>query len=117
MGARFLPMLLVVLVVGCGDNTHGRVSGKVTKGGQPLANVMVSFSPISKELNPGPGSVGKTNEQGEYILEVVGGGTGAVVGPHKVTVHPAGGPPYKLKGEPKFEVKSGDNTANFEVEK
>jgi hypothetical protein len=115
MHIRVLPLLLLLLVPGCGDTTHGRVSGKVTKDGRPLPNVMVGFSPISKELNPGPGSVGKTNEQGEYSLEVVGGGSGAVLGWHKVTIHPAGGAPYTLKGDGKFEVKRGENAADFEV--
>ena len=120
MRAHWLGVLLLALVAGCGGSTHASVSGKVTMDGHPLANAAISFQPAGTELNPGPGSFGKTNDKGEYTLEIVGGGSGAVLGWHKVTIRPTGDAAktvtkYVIKGEPKFEVKPGTNTANFEV--
>jgi hypothetical protein len=120
MRAALLGLCLLVPIAGCGDSTRASVSGIVTMGGQPVANAAISFQPTGTELNPGPGSFGKTNDKGEYTLEMVGGGRGAVVGWHKVTIHPGGDAAktvtkYVIKGEPKFEVKPGSNTANFEV--
>jgi hypothetical protein len=107
------------------------VSGTVTMDGKPLANVAVLFQPIGGTLNPGPGSSGRTDENGGYTLTVMGGGgKGAVVGLHRVEVHPtvAGGtddrrPPQKMqiplrynyKSELEFEVKRGNNTADLHL--
>jgi hypothetical protein len=126
MRTRSLSVLVLVIVSGCGGSKYSPVSGTVTLDGQPLANVVVSFQPISAELNSGPGSTGRTNDKGEYTLEVVGGGNGAVDGWHKVTIRPVveGNPAgakliipakYNSKSELKFEVKSGGNTANFDL--
>jgi hypothetical protein len=123
MRALFLVALPVLLVAGCGDSSHGTVAGTVTMNGQPLPNAVVSFQPTGTDLNPGPGSLGRTNERGEFSLEVVGGGRGAQLGWHKVTIRPAADanpgpnapPKYLIKGDAKFEVKAGANTANFEV--
>jgi hypothetical protein len=125
MRTRAFALVVLVLAMGCGDSKHGTVSGTVTLDGQPLANAVVSFQPSSTELNPGPGSVGRTNDRGEYTLEVVGGGHGAVVGSHKVSIRAGGDGAkapsvavparYNSKSELKFEVKPGQNTANFEL--
>ena len=110
-----LGLFVIALVMGCSGNTKSSpVSGAVTMDGEPLANAMVSFQPIGKELNSGPGSTGKTNDRGEYALEVVGGGNGAVEGLHKVMIRsgdakvtiPA---KYNVKTELRFEVKAGNN--------
>jgi hypothetical protein len=97
--------------------------------GRPLADVAVSFQPIGEGLNLGAGSSGRTNAQGEFMLSVIGGGKGAVVGWHRVEINPTvdGNPDddrhgpakvriptkYNLQSELKFEVKPGNNTANF----
>jgi hypothetical protein len=126
---------LVVLGLGCGG---GRkfvpVSGRVTLNGQPLANATVSFQPVAPEgaLEAGPGSTGKTNEKGEFSLQVLTGQAGAVVGKHRVQISaldaqvesdkrpPRGGWPLanrlaKAKGIPEaFEVPpGGTDAANF----
>jgi hypothetical protein len=110
-----LGPFVIALVMGCSGNTKSSpVSGAVTMDGEPLANAMVSFQPIGKELNSGPGSTGKTNDRGEYALEVVGGGNGAVEGLHKVMIRsgdakvtiPA---KYNVKTELRYEVKPGNN--------
>src|SRR5262245_48265312 len=84
---RSLALLLLLPCLGCGGVKYAPVSGKVTMDGQPLSNAHVNFQPIAEgTMNPGPGSHGKTDENGNYTLEVVGGGQGAVVGKHRVTV-------------------------------
>src|SRR5262249_20453624 len=92
------------------------------------------FQPTGEgQVNPGPGSSGRTDENGAYSLQVIGvGAKGAVVGLHRVEVNPTvdnpdddgprkGGPApklkiptkYNFKSVLKFEVKPGDNTINI----
>ena len=76
-------------LAGCGGPGYqvAPVSGKVTLDGEAMANVHVSFEPIAegKDPNPGPGSFGVINAQGQYALELVGlDRPGAVVGKHCV---------------------------------
>jgi hypothetical protein len=132
MRTRSALLFGLVLVLGCGSSRVASVSGTVTLDGQPLPDALVSFQPLSEgAVNPGPGSTGRTDEQGRYTLRVTGGGKGAVVGWHKVKVScPVGGggedaeerrapvrdrvpPRYNRNSELKCEVKPGDNTADF----
>lgn len=82
---------------GCGrDYSVVPVSGTVTRGDTPVANATVRFQPKTEggsKANPGPGSYGKTDENGKYVLEVQteAGLKGAVPGKHKVTIE-TGGP-------------------------
>ena len=79
------------LLAGCGKGSYKtvQVSGKVTLDGNPVPNLIVSFQPVAtdKNPNPGPASVGTTNDQGEYELTLINPqkpGKGAVVGKQKV---------------------------------
>lgn len=111
------------------------VSGKVTLGGQPVANVLVTFQPTGGGESPGPGSSGKTGADGAFTLNLIAAESkpGAVVGSHKVTLveqsesvggdqDDSGGGPVKYKlpesardGSKTFEVPAGGTTAaNFE---
>ena len=129
MRTRALLLFGLAWIVGCGSSKYAPVSGTVRMDGKPLADVAVIFQPIGKTLNPGPGSSGRTNAQGEYTLEVMGGeGRGAVIGPHRVEIHPtveADGSrkapkiqiprKYNYTSELKFEVKPDGNTADFNL--
>jgi hypothetical protein len=89
MRTRWLFALAVALAVGCGPgNRFAPVSGRVTLNGQPLAGAVVSFQPIAPEgaVDAGPGSMGKTNENGEYTLQADTGQKGAWVGKHRVRI-------------------------------
>ncbi len=130
---RFVFLFGIVLFLGCSDAPKtGLVSGTVHLDGKPLANALVSFQPVGSQLNPGPGSTGRTNEKGEYSLQVIGGGRGAIVGKHRVEIsclvddgktNPGDDrpsprrdrvpPKYNLNSELTFDVKSGENTADF----
>src|SRR5262245_61954234 len=89
------PLLLLglsVLTAGCGRQV-ATVSGKVTLDGKPLANARVNFQPSSGDaVNPGVGSYGQTDANGEYSLNLIDGtGPGAVVGTHRVMIRAVGG--------------------------
>src|SRR5205809_5710304 len=92
MRLRCVLLFGLSAILGCSGEAkyqHAPVSGTIKMDGKPLANVAVSFQPIGNNLNLGAGSSGRTNENGEYTLEVIGGGgKGAVVGMHRVEINP-----------------------------
>lgn len=69
-------------VCGC---SHGPqcipVRGTVTRGGQPVAGAEVTFQPVQ-----GSPAIGKTNEQGEFLLSTFGDKDGALPGDYRVTI-------------------------------
>jgi hypothetical protein len=89
MRARWSAGFVLLLAAGCGGERVAPVSGRVTLDGRPLANALVTFQPLArgKDVNPGPGSAGKTDADGRYTLQVVGRtAKGAMVGPHRVAI-------------------------------
>jgi hypothetical protein len=130
--------LLMLFAVGCGPS-FAPVSGKVTLDDKPLANATVGFYPLDvKTGTPAPASSGRTNDKGEYLLEVAltKNKKGALVGKHRVSITmepdltgsdlpadklPKGGRPPRLlpiyqgeASELRCEVPSGGKTdANF----
>jgi len=91
MRPRFLPVLVLLVVLGCGSNDVKvvPVSGTVTLDGKPPPKVYVNFQPLGTKDNPNPGvgSYAVTDEKGRYALRLSNGaGSGAVVGQHKVTI-------------------------------
>jgi hypothetical protein len=127
MRARLVLGLPLVLALGCGGAKFAPVSGKVTLDGQPLAGATVSFQPIAppNSTEAGPGSVGKTNDKGEYKLTADKGQDGAVVGKHRVVITclqqqagdsdtrpPRGGWPQADKVPPRYNSNSNET---FEV--
>ena len=82
--------LLLLALVGCGGGEYplANVSGVVTLDDNPLAGARVRFQPIHSgdSINAGPGSFGRTNEEGRFQLETIRGDNGAVVGDHKVAI-------------------------------
>jgi hypothetical protein len=119
-----------MLVVGCGgsDANVGRVDGIVRLDGKPVPNGKVLFQPAA-----GRGSTGVIQPDGTFNF----GSEGAVLGQHKVAIvafepgkvtgQSPGGPRAPLKAiVPErylaagtsgltFEVKPGDNHAEFEL--
>ena len=135
---KFSKELLLVLMfvvsqtsfVGCGGSAGsdqpklGTVSGIVTMDGQPLADVIVTFTPTQ-----GRASNGKTDGEGKYELGYLRDTKGAVLSSHTVSIttpQDAPTPPgqtykdpipakYNSKTTLKEEVTEGDNTINFEL--
>ena len=79
---RLLTALLLVTSLGCGGgpNLVG-VSGVVTREGQPVENVQVTFMPQT-----GRPAWGATDAEGRYTLEFAQGDLGVVPGKYKVVV-------------------------------
>jgi hypothetical protein len=130
---RNLVLVAAVLlaIVGCGPKYNvGKVTGKVTLGGQPLADALVMFSPVAG----GSPSAGRTDSSGNYTLVYVRKVNGAEIGQHTVTIstfqeaNPDGDSPTPEMPEkvplkyregadlPKVEVTSGSNTHDFNLE-
>ncbi len=78
-------VLWALVVAGCGGESGPAlqaVTGKVTKGGQPIANVNVTFSPVSGGVSSG----GRTDAEGKFALVCQNGKAGAIEGKHKVVL-------------------------------
>ena len=82
-----LVVALLVFVAGCGPNV-APVSGRITLDEKPLANATIIFTPISDDPNPGIGSQGKTDKDGQFTLKMMSkeNTIGALVGKHKVSI-------------------------------
>jgi hypothetical protein len=132
LGARQTLVILASLTLalgGCGGSGAklSKVTGKVTLGGQPLADALVTFSPSG-----GSPSAARTGPDGTYTLIYSKGINGAVVGEHTVTIstfQPAMEDPptpavpekvpfkYREEENPqKVTVKSGSNNLDFSLE-
>jgi hypothetical protein len=124
----------LLVAMGCGDSgtpaNVGRVSGRVTLEGQPLAGALVTFAPVKQG---GSTSLAKTDSAGKYTLGYASGVSGAEIGENRVSVstydegNPDSDPPrsavpekvptkYNSKTELKVEVKAGSNTFDFPLD-
>jgi hypothetical protein len=130
-----LLLLAALPAAGCGKSSKiVPVSGRVTLDGRPLAEARINFQPQGDALEPGPGSFALTDANGEYTLELVGGGgKGAYVGTHRVFITKSTNQPnpeddraragpnlvppkYNLQSELTCDVPSGGRTdANFDL--
>lgn len=136
---RWLAVVLVAAVIGCGGADAGQVSGVVTLDGDPLANATVTFHPQQADGESAPISQGTTDANGKYTLTLISTGeTGAVIGKHDVSIEvfedaededdqadvnediedkpnivPAR---YNVDSELTFEVKGGSNSADWPLE-
>ncbi len=129
LGRCLVALLLSVSLAGCAKNEEiklGKVSGKVTQGGQPLVAAEVMFIP----KGIGAPSGGRTDENGRFELRFSDGRPGAVPGQHGVAITVSGPevapptgntqapPPAKepLEFHTEAEVKlDGENDFSFEV--
>ncbi|WP_254506716.1 Ig-like domain-containing protein [Anatilimnocola floriformis] len=81
MRFQLLMLLLAVTCIGCGRSDVVPVSGTVVRGGQPVPNVVVWFTPAE-----GRPSWALTDSNGHFELEYNREHKGAKVGKHVVTV-------------------------------
>ena len=136
MRFHFAVAGLLLGVLGCGGSDVVAVSGRVMLDDKPLAHATVVFEPLSAQTNPGPGSTGTTNANGEFSLQLMTGkGQGALVGKHKVSITayegggeaPSSSPDavfrkalvptkYNAESQLTFEVPAGGtNKAHFDL--
>ena len=66
-----LPILVgLICQAGCSKRPKlAEVSGRITMGGQPLADIEIKFIPDPEEGNSGRYSIGKTDSEGFYQME------------------------------------------------
>lgn len=124
VASSILVGFVLLVSAGCGGDSAslGEVTGVVTVDGQPAEGLEVRFNAAD---DAGGTSLGYTKADGTYELFYSGGGKGAVVGAHTVTVVAAetdgGGAPiqiparYNEQSELKFDVKAGKNTYDIEI--
>jgi hypothetical protein len=101
-------------IAGCGGRSDlGSVSGQVTVAGQPASGIEVRFDP----QGPGRGSVGYTDSDGVYELQLTSTVDGAILGKHNVAVFDRSGK-IKIPSEfarMEFEVRSGSNEFDIDI--
>ncbi len=86
LGALVLATGLI-MTLGCGGGPSlAEVTGTVKQNGKGLGKIQVEFLPEQ----PGPRSIGVTDESGKYTLKTDGGGAGALVGSHRVILRDIG---------------------------
>lgn len=129
----FVICLTVGLMPGCGSGgpTMGRVSGKVTYKGAPVAKGTITFVSKNPENRNATGQIGG---DGSYTLQTFKNDDGAIVGDYSVTIYardevildyiPQKPVPPKYLAPAKYEtadsgltatVKKGSNTINFDL--
>jgi hypothetical protein len=118
-----LCLFAMLITVGCGRSDLpelGTVHGKVTVDGKPAAGTLITFAP-----DKGAVAAGLIQADGSYELEYIDNIKGAQVGPATVVLIPSPGEPkpndviippkYRQPSELKVEIKSGDNTFDFDL--
>ena len=106
-------ILLVFYVAGCGPAGPDvvEVSGRITKGGRPVSNVVVQFYP-----DKGRPSAARTDDDGHYELEFSEDiPKGAMPGKHRVSLHVVQeriDQPINLK-DPKYHSDMPEILRNF----
>ncbi len=128
LASTLFALVLAVVATGCGEAPPkipipelGKVSGKVTLGGEPLAGATVVFEPA--DLAPDRReSRAVTGADGTYEMIYIDDVKGAVLGPLTVRI-------TKLENERQIvpekynessqdvrEVKAGENTFDFDLQ-
>lgn len=103
--ASVLTVCALVLLTGCGGSNvlkTNRVEGTVTYNGAPLANASITFYPEDEGATP---AIGKTDENGKYLLQTLQGAVdaGTTPGKYLVTISKKESVPSGRK------VRGGDN--------
>ncbi|MEM8864619.1 MAG: hypothetical protein AAGF31_03630 [Planctomycetota bacterium] len=88
--AWLLLALSTSLLVGCSSQEFptAPAGGSVTVDGKPFTTGQVMFTPMSQREDnlAGPAAIGSLDDEGHFELRSSGDVTGAVIGPHQVTV-------------------------------
>lgn len=141
LGSTQFMVVATLLMAGCSqapsDVKLARVRGVVTIDGVPAANVRVEFNPApdlaprtGKAVKPPSGSVGMTNDKGEYDLRYDANRYGAAIGLHRITARTLPAPDPEDRPAPPeripvsyndasgqtYEVKAGDNKYDLSIQ-
>jgi hypothetical protein len=80
----------LILLSGCSSKPYelAPVSGVVTLDGKPVPGTVVNFQPMAENgKTPGPGSTGRCDETGHYVLQTIRDEPGAAAGTHRVRIY------------------------------
>lgn len=90
---RAVVVFAVFGLAGCGSELpRGEVEGRLTSGGKPVPDMVVTFYPDSDVGHAGPRAAGKTDADGRFRIVTMpinpkdSYSDGAVVGPYRVCV-------------------------------
>lgn len=85
----YVGMAVLALIAGCAgpDPDLVPVEGVVTMDQRPVAELIVTFTPLGS--TGGSGALGATDHDGKFILTNVRGGEGAYAGQYRISVYPA----------------------------
>ena len=102
---RLCLITFLIVLAGCSADNPSLVpvNGIVTMDGQPVAEIIVTFTPTGETL--GNGAIGGTDTTGRFTLSDVRGDQGAHVGEYKVSLYPT--PTSDKAGLPTDVVSSG----------
>jgi hypothetical protein len=90
----------VALASGCGSGEGGgtiKAAGKVTVKGQPMADLVVTFTPET-----GRPAAGETDGSGQFTLSTFRANDGAVPGAHKVSITEKTSESNPMPGTPEY---------------
>ncbi len=88
MSHQLLIVSLLALIAGCGQHPpRGRVEGTLTRRGQPLGDVMVTFVAEQGPAGKSTRASGLTDDQGRYQLRADDNLEGIMPGQYRVTLH------------------------------
>jgi hypothetical protein len=81
-------IVTLFIIAGCSADNPALVpvTGLVTMDSQPIAELIVTFTPTGNTL--GNGALGGTNKMGHFTLTDVRGSQGAHMGEYKISVYP-----------------------------
>ena len=105
--------MLLVLAGGCGNPEMGRVSGRITNGGKPVAGVEVMFYTPSR-----PVARAFTDADGRYTLSTRRLGDGAYAGAVEQIARAIPAPNVRDLGNTPLEaevVAGKSNTCDFDI--
>jgi hypothetical protein len=85
-----LAVVVCTVLSGCNSKAYdlAPISGVVTLDGNPIPGTLVNFQPVAKDgTTPGPGSTGRCDESGRYVLSTIRDEPGAVLGNQRVRIY------------------------------
>lgn len=131
---KVVASFALLALAGCGpEQPRGEVEGRVTSGGKPVADLVVTFYPDADVGHTGPQVAGKTDVDGRFRLATVPMGArdsyrdGAITGTYRVSfgdLRAVDGTPSRLLPEyvgyhttplKGYEIKPGAQIIDLEI--
>jgi hypothetical protein len=109
-----IPVFLIIsllISVGCNSGVDlVNVTGRITEGGKPKPDALVTFTPTDGRRM----SLGRSDQNGQYRMEYTVDKDGALTGHHSVTIADVKKPTEALLTK-EVDVGSGSSTFDFDL--